>query len=123
MSVRCNYIDVNVDTIQSWGEWRVGQVTWILLLLGKLLLHCPLLQLTGAADWFKLRVPYDCSSLVHYYQLQGAFWKDHIGGSLLEVIIMTQVIMMTRFQRTRWTSTWRSRGVTPLRGGNISTVA
>ena len=36
-------------------------------------------QLTGAADWFKLRVPYDCSSLVHYYQLQGAFWKDHIG--------------------------------------------
>ena len=41
-----------------------------------------LLQLTGAADWFKLRVPYDCSSLVHYYQLQGAFWKDHIGGSL-----------------------------------------
>ena len=58
--VRCNYIDVNIDTLKSWGEWRVA-------------------QLTGAADWFKLRIPYDCSSLVHYYQLQGAFWKEHIG--------------------------------------------
>ena len=57
---RCNYIDVNIDTIKNWGEWRVS-------------------QLTDIADWFKLRVPYDCSSTVHYYQLQGAFWKDDIG--------------------------------------------
>jgi len=35
-------------------------------------------QLTGSADWFKLRVPYDCSSYVHYYQLQGSFWKESI---------------------------------------------
>lgn len=56
---RCNYIDVNIDTIKNWGEWRVS-------------------QLTDIADWFKLRVPYDCSSTVHYYQLQGAFWKDDI---------------------------------------------
>jgi len=56
---RCNYIDVNTNLITGWGEWRVG-------------------QLTGAADWFELRIPYDCSSLVHYYQLQGSFWKKEI---------------------------------------------
>jgi len=56
---RCNYIDVKTDLITGWGEWRVG-------------------QLTGAADWFELRIPYDCSSYIHYYQLQGAFWKKEI---------------------------------------------
>ena len=24
------------------------------------------------------RIPYDCSSYVHYYQLQGAFWKKSV---------------------------------------------
>jgi len=56
---RCNYIDVRTDLLTGWGEWRVA-------------------QLTGVADWFKLRIPYDCSSYIHYYQLQGAFWKDGI---------------------------------------------
>jgi len=56
---RCNYIDVKTDLITGWGEWRVS-------------------QLTGAADWFELRIPYDCSSYIHYYQLQGAFWKKEI---------------------------------------------
>jgi len=56
---RCNYIDVRTELLTGWGEWRVG-------------------QLNGAADWFELRVPYDCSSYVHYYQLQGAFWKKSI---------------------------------------------
>ena len=48
-------------TLQGWGEWRVGQLT------------------EGGTDWFSLRVPYDCSSLVHYYQLQGARWTDTVG--------------------------------------------
>jgi len=56
---RCNYIDVRTDLLTGWGEWRVGQIT-------------------GAADWFELRIPYDCSSYVHYYQLQGAFWKKSV---------------------------------------------
>ena len=83
--IRCNYIDVRTDLLTGWGEWRVGQIT-------------------GAADWFELRslscdqmqlhgsystclfhpmlhfsrIPYDCSSYVHYYQLQGAFWKKSV---------------------------------------------
>jgi len=56
---RCNYIDVKTDLLTGWGEWKVG-------------------QLTKGADWFELRIPYDCSSFVHYYQLQGAFWKKEI---------------------------------------------
>ena len=81
---RCNYIDVRTDLLTGWGEWKVGQIT-------------------GAADWFELRwhylkrffhinvrkigsslftassrIPYDCSSYIHYYQLQGAFWKKSI---------------------------------------------
>ena len=71
---RCNYIDVKTDLITGWGEWKVG-------------------QLTKGTDWFQLRyylfvldvvtfcldrIPYDCSSFVHYYQLQGAFWKKEI---------------------------------------------
>jgi len=56
---RCNYIDVNTDQLRDWGEWRPS-------------------QLTEAADWFTLRIPYDCSSYVHYYQLQGVFWKKDI---------------------------------------------
>ena len=84
MSDRCNYIDVRTDLLTGWGEWKVGQIT-------------------GAADWFELRwhylkrffhikschykknlftvssrIPYDCSSYIHYYQLQGAFWKKSI---------------------------------------------
>ena len=84
-TLRCNYIDVRTDLLTGWGEWRVGQIT-------------------GAADWFELRslsitfswklfnlrgtrliqfnlfsrIPYDCSSYVHYYQLQGAFWKKSV---------------------------------------------
>ena len=45
---RCNYLEVRTDLLTGWGEWRVS-------------------QLGAAADWFKLRIPYDCSSYIHYY--------------------------------------------------------
>jgi len=56
---RCNYIDVDTSGLVGWGEWAVGSIT-------------------PYADWFQLRIPYDCSSYVHYYQLQGAVWKDEV---------------------------------------------
>ncbi|XP_023335629.1 zinc metalloproteinase nas-1 [Eurytemora carolleeae] len=56
---RCNYIDVDTRHLSGWGEWSVGQIT-------------------ESADWFSLRIPYDCSSYVHYYQLQGAVWNKDI---------------------------------------------
>ena len=88
---RCNYIDVNIDTIKNWGEWRVS-------------------QLTGAADWFSLRVPYDCSSTVHYYQLQGAFWKDDIGmdcSSLSQILI---VIFFSDIEKIKLNNAYREKG-------------
>ena len=39
---RCNYIDINTDLLKDWGEWRPALIT-------------------QAADWFTLRMPYDCS--------------------------------------------------------------
>ena len=56
-------------------------------------------QLTGAADWFKLRVPYDCSSLVHYYQLQGAFWKDNIGKIELNNVEVKNILKLNHLSR------------------------
>ena len=38
-----------------------------------------------------LRIPYDCSSYIHYYQLQGAFWKKEIEEQVDE--FMRQQVM------------------------------
>jgi len=43
---RCNYIDVDPSRMTGWGEFGLAGIS-------------------DAADWFSLRIPYDCSSGLH----------------------------------------------------------